>query len=77
MHHKGDQLPHNRPTVYAKIANLNLLTLNKLLGLNAQFGHFHYLSTQLSQLKFIENGSQMAKRIQNTVHKNKSNDKCE
>jgi len=36
-------------------------------------------STQLNstQLKFIENGSRMAKRIQNTVHKNKSNDKCE
>jgi len=27
-----------------------------------------------TQLKFIENGSRMAKRIQNTVHKNKSND---
>ena len=30
-----------------------------------------------TQLKFIENGSRMAKRIQNTVHKNKSNEKCE
>jgi len=37
-------------------------------------GRFQLNSTQL---KFIENGSRMAKRIPNTVHKNKSNDKCE
>jgi len=43
-----------------------------------QFVAASITDTSLSTpLKFIENGSRMAKRIQNTVHKNKSNDKCE
>jgi len=37
-------------------------------------GLFYNSALNSTQLKFIENGSQMAKRIQNTVHKNKSND---
>ena len=48
------------------------------IGIGAdQRGHIDWTQLNSTQLKFIENGSRMAKRIQNTVHKNKSNDKCE